>query len=102
MESATVDINELAETIANWCNGDSGKINIDTTLSNNIEVTVSGEYQLDEYQEDDYFTGTGGWVCKNATVDISRINFYDSEGNELNIDISVMELQEKIEDELRY
>lgn len=96
-----INIQEIVETVAEWCCDSEGSFNKEIKLDNNIIVSISGEYSIEQYQDNDYFNGTGGWVVTNATVDIDSIEFYDIEGNELNIPISIMKLEDKIEDELK-
>lgn len=96
-----INIQEIVEAVAEWCCDREGSFNDEINLDNNIIVAISGEYTKEQYCEDDYFSGTGGWVVTSATVDIDSIEFYDIEGNELNIPISIMKLEDKIEDELK-
>lgn len=96
-----INILEIAAAVAGMCCDKEGSFNDEIELDDNIIVAISGEYSKEQYQEDDYFNGTGGWVVTDATVDINDINFYDIEGNELNIPISIMKLEDKIEDELK-
>ena len=100
MENSIIDIQEIAVAVAELCCDRDGNINNEIILNNNIIVAISGEYSKEQYQEDDYFNGTGGWVVTSATVDINEINFYDKEGNELDISISTMMLEDEIEDEI--
>lgn len=96
-----INIQEIVEAVAGMCCDRDGSFNEEITLDNNTIVAISGEYSKEQYQENDYLNGTGGWVVTNATVDIDSIEFYDIEGNELNIPISIMKLEDKIEDELK-
>lgn len=96
-----INIQEIVEAVAELCCDREGNFSDEIKLDNNIIVAISGEYSKEQYCEDDYFSGTGGWVVTNATVDIDSIEFYDIEGNELNIPISIMKLEDKIEDELK-
>lgn len=99
MESTTIDIADLASAIAD--NIEYGRMQKYGKLPKRIEyenylVELNGMFDVDGYCE------TGCYVCTDATVNIEDIRIYNSEGNELDIDISVMELEDKIEDELKY
>lgn len=100
MENSIIKLYDIASDIAELCEDTCGMINTELNYED-IYVIVRGEYSKDEYQEDDYYTGTGGWVCTDATVDIEELNFCYEDGEEVDIKISIAELERAVEDILK-
>ena len=98
--NAMITENEISEAIALACDEREGSFSLEFK-DEEKEVIVSGMYEKSEYQEDDYFTGTGAWVCKSATVDIQKLTAYDDEGNEINTTLNTREIERMSEDILR-
>jgi hypothetical protein len=100
MENTAIKLYDLASDIAELCDDSHGVI--DTELKyGDIYVIVRGEYRIYDYQEDDYYTGTGAWVVTDAQVDIEELLFCNEEGEEINIKISFSELERAIEDTIK-
>ena len=98
MES-NINIYDLARDIAQLCDEDRGTFSAELRYGD-VYVLVRGEYSKEEYQEDDYYFGTGNWVTTDARVNIEDLVFCDEEGEDIDLDISFIELEELIENEL--
>lgn len=94
------DLMELAGIIAELCCDERGYLNEEITDREGNTIIVRGEYEKDEYQEDDYFNGTGAWVCRNAEVDITEFDYYNKDYEDVELSYGIFELQEAIENEL--
>lgn len=94
------DLRELADIIAKKCCNRFGILNEEIIDDEGNTIIVRGEYEKDMYQEDDYYNGTGGWICTGARVDINEFEYYDEYGNDIEISYRIFELQEAIENEL--
>lgn len=90
-------LEELADTIAVRCIDSEGIIRYEKENEDGTYIVVCGSYSLDEDQDDDYFNGTGAWVCTDANVEIDSILYCDSEGNELEMPFNESDLEYVIE-----
>ena len=94
------DINDIVDMIANECDSSYGTISIEENDNNGNTLIVSGRYEIERYQEDDYFNGTGAWVTTDAEIEISELDYYDEDGEPIELDINVYELERKVRNEL--
>ena len=94
------DINDIVDMIANECDSSYGTISIEENDNNGNTLIVSGSYEIERYQEDDYFNGTGAWVTTDAEIEISELDYYDEDGEPIELDINVYELERKVRNEL--
>lgn len=94
------DINDIVDIIANECDSSYGTISIEENDDNGNTLIVSGRYEIERYQEDDYFNGTGAWVTTDAEIEISELDYYDEDGEPIEFDINVYELERKVRNEL--
>ena len=100
MANTTIKLYDIASDIAELCYDTRGTIDAELCY-NGIYAIVRGEYRKEEYCEDDYYTGTGQWVVTDATVDIEELLFCNEEGEEINVKISITQLERAVEDELK-
>lgn len=94
------DINDIVDMIVNECDSSYGTISIEENDNNGNTLIVSGRYEIERYQEDDYFNGTGAWVTTDAEIEISELDYYDEDGEPIELDINVYELERKVRNEL--
>ena len=94
------DINDIVNIIANECDSSYGTISIEENDDNGNTLIVSGRYEIERYQEDDYFNGTGAWITTDAEIEISELDYYDEDGEPIELDINVYELERKVRNEL--
>ena len=94
------DINDIVDIIANECDSSYGTISIEENDDNGNTLIVSGRYEIEKYQEDDYFNGTGAWITTDAEIEISELDYYDEDGEPIELDINVYELERKVRNEL--
>ena len=87
------DLREMAEVIAELCCDNEGRIHYEEENGDVMYIEVCGSYSLEEYQENDYFNGTGAWVCTDADVKIDSIIYCDEEGNELDLPFDESDLE---------
>ena len=66
--------------------GENGDFDLDIELDS-ITINVKGSIELDGYEENSYFNGTGAWVetYRSASVDVKA---FDEDG-EVEIDIEI-------------
>lgn len=93
-------LEELSDIIAEQCSDSEGDIHYEEECEDGTTIEVCGRYSLVRYMEDDYFHGTGAWICTDAEVDITELLCYDSEGNELELPYCEWELEERLRKEL--
>lgn len=67
---------------------------------NNTMIVVDGNFEIDGYCEDDYFSGTGAWVTTYVSVCIDSIEAYDEDGNEIEVICNLAEIERYAESEL--
>lgn len=90
----------INETIANAiventeCN--EGTFSVEVEVNNTL-VVVNGSFEIDGYPEDDYFNGTGAWVTTYVSVCIDSIEAYDEDGNEIDVDCDLAEIERSVE-----
>ena len=66
-------------------------------IHNNFLVCVEGGYSIDGYTEDDYFNGTGGFVTTEACVWIDNISAYNDEGDDVDVEVNISEIEHQVE-----
>lgn len=94
-------INEtIAAVIADSINDNHGSFSLEVEMDGNTVVEVSGRYEIDGYREDDYLNGTGAWVTTRAAVSVECIEAYDEDGEAVEIDCSLNEIERYVENEL--
>lgn len=102
-------MNAIDEMIANKIiesiDSNEGDFSLDIEVDDNIFVEVSGCYEIEDYQENDYFNGTGAWVTTYAWVAIDKceVSAYNEDGDEIETDIkpNIREIENCIESFLK-
>lgn len=90
-------INEtIANAIVENIEGCNGTFSVEVEFDNTL-VEVSGSFEIDGYQEDDYFNGTGAWVTTYVSVCIDSVEAYDEDGNEIDVDCDLAEIERSVE-----
>ena len=96
-------MNEFDYTIAKAILNDycDGSFDIEVELDKNTVANVCGIIETENYQEDDYYNGTGAWVATYASVCISDLELisYDENGRKVPCCIEIHESE--IEDYCR-
>ena len=98
MES-NINIYDLATDIAELCNEERGTFSEELQYGE-VYASVRGEYRKEEYQEDNYYFGTGQWVTSDARVNIEELAFFNEDREDVDINISAIELERLVENEL--
>ncbi len=90
-------INEtIANAIYNAIDSNNGTFSVEVEV-NNALVVVDGSFEIDGYCEDDYFNGTGAWITTYVSVCIDSVEAYDENGNEIDVDCDLTEIERSIE-----
>ena len=90
-------INEtIANAIYNAIDSNNGTFSVEVEVNNTL-VVVDGSFEIDGYCEDDYFNGTGAWVTTYVSVCIDGIEAYDEDGNEVDVDCDLTEIERSVE-----
>lgn len=90
-------INEtIANAIVESIEGNEGTFSVEVEANNTL-VVVDGRFEIDGYCEDDYFNGTGAWVTTYVSVYIDGIEAYDEDGNEVDVDCDLTEIERSVE-----
>lgn len=90
-------INEtIANAIYNAIDSNNGTFSIEVEVNTTL-VVVDGSFEIDGYQEDDYFNGTGAWVTTYVSVCIDSVESYDEDGNEVDVDCDLTEIERSVE-----
>lgn len=93
-------INEtIANAIYNAIDSNNGTFSVEVEVNNTL-VVVDGSFEIDGYCEDDYFNGTGAWVTTYVSVCIDSVEAYDEDGNEIDVDCDLAEIERYAENEL--
>ena len=90
-------INEtIANAIYNAIDSNNGTFSVEVEVNNTL-VVVDGSFEIDGYCEDDYFNGTGAWVTTYVSVCIDSVEAYDEDGNEIDVDCDLAEIEGSVE-----
>lgn len=89
----------IAAAILNSVTSDCGTFSIEIE-SCDIMILVEGGYEIEDYRDNDYFTGTGGYVTPFAAVCISTLESYNKDGDDVDIDCDVYEIEQYVKDAL--
>ena len=90
-------INEtIANAIVENIEGNEGTFSVEIEANNTL-IVVDGSFEIDGYCEDDYFNGTGAWVTTYVSVYIDGIEAYDEDGNEVDVDCDLTEIERSVE-----
>lgn len=89
----------LASAISCSATDYAGHFSVDIDVEG-VNLTASGEYSIDGYTEDDYYNGTGAYIVRSASVNITDAHAYTEEGEEIEIPFSIYDVEEKAEDNL--
>lgn len=90
-------INEtIANAVYNAIDSNNGTFSVEVEVNNTL-VVVDGSFEIDGYCEDDYFNGTGAWVTTYVSVYIDGIEAYDEDGNEVDVDCDLTEIERSVE-----
>lgn len=93
-------INEtIASAIVENIEGGNGAFSIEVEV-NGTTVYADGNFEIDGYQEDDYFNGTGAWVTTYVAVSVESVEAYDEDGEAVEIDCSLNEIERYVEADL--
>lgn len=87
-------VNEtIARAIAASIEGNEGTFSVEVEMDANTVVEVSGSYEIDGYEEDDYSNGTGAWVTTYVAVSIESVEACNEDGETVDIacDLSMIE-----------
>lgn len=87
-------IREIADMVLYQMDEEEGYIHVDHDFGD-ISIEVKGTYEKRGYCEDDYFSGTGAFVCTSRYVNLDA-EAYDQEGNIIPLPFTVTELEELI------
>ena len=90
----------IADSIDGNHGSNHGSFSLEVEMDGNTVVEVSGRYEIDGYREDDYLNGTGAWVTTRAAVSVECIEAYDEDGEAVEIDCSLNEIERYVENEL--
>lgn len=86
-------INEtIANAIVENIEGGNGTFSVEVEIDNTL-VEVSGSFEIDGYCEDDYFNGTGAWVTTYVAVSVESVEAYNEDGEAVEIDCSLNEIE---------
>lgn len=90
-------INEtIANAIYNAIDSNNGTFSVEVEVNNTL-VVVDGSFEIDGYCEDDYFNGTGAWATTYVSVCIDSVEAYDEDGNEVDVDCDLTEIERSVE-----
>ncbi len=87
---------KIEDAIEAELDGNEGSFYVEV-IHYHLLVCVEGGYSIDGYTEDDYFNGTGGFVTTEACVWIDNISAYNNEGDEIDIDVNISEIEHHVE-----
>lgn len=95
-------INEtIANAIVESIEGNNDTFSVEVEANDTLLV-VDGSFEIDGYCEDDYFNGTGTWVTTYVSVCIDNIEAYDEDGNEIDVDCDIAEIERSVERLIAY
>lgn len=102
-------MNAIDEMIANKIieniDGNDDNFSVSIEVDENTLIEVSGRYELDGYEENDYYNGTGAWVTTYAwvAIDNCEVSAYNEDGDEIETDIkpNIREIENCIESFLK-
>lgn len=66
-----------------------------------ILCSISGEYHCSWEQEDDYYNGTGAWICRDAQIDITDAHASKGE-EEIEIPFSIFTIEDEVINSITY
>lgn len=94
-------INEtLASEIYRAIEGGAGTFSVEVEAGNGVTVYADGSFEIDGYREDDYFNGTGAWVTTYVSVRVETVEAYDEDGEPVEIDCDLSEIEKSVEGDL--
>lgn len=94
-------INEtLASEIYRAIEGDKGTFSVEVETENGVMICADGSFEIDGYREDDYFNGTGAWVATYVSVRVETVEAYDEDGEPVEIDCDLSEIERSVEGDL--
>ena len=88
--------NKIAEVVEAELDSDEGRFYVEV-IHNHLLVCVEGRYSIDGYTENDYFNGTGGFVITEVCVWIDNISAYNDEGDDVDIEVNISEIEHQVE-----
>ncbi len=90
-------INEtIANAIVENIEGGNGIFSVEVEIDN-TQVEVSGSFEIDGYQEDDYFNGIGAWGTTYVSVSVESVEACDGEGEAVEIDCDLSKIERYVE-----
>lgn len=96
----------IANKIIESIDSNEGDFSLEIEVDDNIFVEVSGCYEIEGYEENDYYNGTGAWVTTYAWVAIDKceVSAYNEDGDEIETDVkpNISEIESYIEQQLKY
>lgn len=87
---------KIADAVETELDGNEGHFYVEV-IHGDLLVCVEGGYSIEGYTEDDYFNGTGGFVTTEACVWIDNISAYNDEGDEVDIEVNMSEIEHHVE-----
>ena len=86
-------INEtIANAIVSKIEGNNGVFSVEVELNNTV-LFIDGSFDIDGYCENGYNNGTGAWVVTGVAVNIESIDAYDEEGETVDFDCDLSEVE---------
>lgn len=87
---------KIEDAIEAELDGKEGLFHVEI-IHDDLLVCVEGGYSIDGYTEDDYFNGTGGFVTTEACVWIDNISAYNDEGDDVDVEVNISEIEHQVE-----
>lgn len=89
----------IAAAILNSVTSDNGTFSIEVEAGD-VVILVDGGYEIEGYLDNDYYTGTGAYVTTFAAVCIESLQAYNEDGEEVDIDCNLSEIEQYVKDAL--
>ena len=87
---------KIANAIEAELDGNEGHFYVEI-IHDDLFVCVEGGFSIDGYTEDDYFNGTRGFVTTEACVWIDDISAYNYEGDDVDVEVNISEIEHQVE-----
>lgn len=87
---------KIEDAIESELDGNEGCFYVEVVYEE-LLICVEGGYSIEGYTEDDYFNGTGGFVTTDASVWIDNISAYNDEGDDVDVEVNISEIEHQVE-----
>ena len=85
-------IEKISDEIVSKIDDNNGTFSIEVEV-NNMVVFINGCFEIDGYCERDYNNGTGAWVFTGVAVNIESINAYNKNGEAVDFDCDLSDIE---------